>query len=277
MKYLNLFRMTGLLLLLLAVTTTVVVAQRPDRDRHRPRPPREHDMERGERRESPPHDRSSPPPMGLFGVLDADRDGTLSAEEIANAPKELAKLDKDGDGQISRRELADVFPMMPPHMRRGPEDRFEFGGPPPRGREGRDDRDGRRPDRGPPEGRRDFRPPRDRDEDRPPPQRRDMWPRGGQAMIDRIMRLDADGDGKISADELPDPMMRFMERVDSDGDGYITESELKQFAERMDERRKQFQDAPRRTRERRPARPEKESPGAQDTSNVGEVDEASEA
>jgi hypothetical protein len=38
------------------------------------------------------------------GVLDADRDGVLSASEIANAPSALRKLDKNHDGKLSLEE-----------------------------------------------------------------------------------------------------------------------------------------------------------------------------
>ncbi len=38
-------------------------------------------------------------------ALDADKDGELSAEEIANAPVALKSLDKDGDGTLSAGEL----------------------------------------------------------------------------------------------------------------------------------------------------------------------------
>ncbi len=42
-------------------------------------------------------------PLSVF--LDADRDGVVSAEEIANASTALLTLDKDGDGQLTRQEL----------------------------------------------------------------------------------------------------------------------------------------------------------------------------
>jgi Ca2+-binding EF-hand superfamily protein len=38
-------------------------------------------------------------------ALDTDKDGELSAEEIANAPAALKTLDKDGDGKLNREEL----------------------------------------------------------------------------------------------------------------------------------------------------------------------------
>ena len=49
----------------------------------------------------------------LFAVLDLDKDGTLSAEEIAKASESLKQLDKNGDGAIDRNELP------PPPMRPG--------------------------------------------------------------------------------------------------------------------------------------------------------------
>ncbi|MEZ6093591.1 MAG: hypothetical protein R3C03_05040 [Pirellulaceae bacterium] len=38
-------------------------------------------------------------------VLDADRDGVMSAAEIANAPNALLQLDADGDGQLTANEV----------------------------------------------------------------------------------------------------------------------------------------------------------------------------
>ena len=62
------------------------------------------------------------PPSPLMDILDADRDGELSAEEIANAPQALKKLDRNGDRKLGREELR---PMgMGPGGREGP------GGPP---------------------------------------------------------------------------------------------------------------------------------------------------
>ena len=59
--------------------------------------PPEERPQQGHRR---PH---GPPPV--VAVLDDDRDGIISAEEIANAPAALAKLDKNGDGELTRDEL----------------------------------------------------------------------------------------------------------------------------------------------------------------------------
>ena len=88
----------------------------------------------GERAPGPsPDRRDGPPPQmppGPFGPmrmpvmisLDANGDGELSAEEIADASRALSKLDKNGDGKLAREELVPAFPG-----RGGP------GGPPGRG------------------------------------------------------------------------------------------------------------------------------------------------
>lgn len=46
----------------------------------------------------------------LLTALDADRNGELSAAEIADAPKVLAKFDKNGDGKIVHEELLAHLP-----------------------------------------------------------------------------------------------------------------------------------------------------------------------
>ena len=45
----------------------------------------------------------------LVAALDANSDGILSAEEIANAPVALKKLDKNGDGKLTEDELRPNF------------------------------------------------------------------------------------------------------------------------------------------------------------------------
>ena len=41
------------------------------------------------------------PSPRLLRTLDANGDGVIDAEEIANAPAALRKLDKDGDGKLT--------------------------------------------------------------------------------------------------------------------------------------------------------------------------------
>jgi hypothetical protein len=52
----------------------------------------------------------------------------------------------------------------------------------------------------------------------------------------RIMRMDADGDGRVSADEMPERMRRQFDAMDTDGDGFIDEKEAEAAAERIRER-----------------------------------------
>lgn len=64
---------------------------------------------------------SAPLPMPIARALDANRDGTISSDEIAKAPDALRALDKNGDGQVTRAELMPRSPRGPsPDWRRDP-------------------------------------------------------------------------------------------------------------------------------------------------------------
>lgn len=65
----------------------------------------------------PPHDRRPPPPPPLLlPALDADENGELSAEEIADSSDALLDLDTNGDGELGKKEIA----PPPPKKRKGP-------------------------------------------------------------------------------------------------------------------------------------------------------------
>jgi len=67
----------------------------------------------------------------LMQALDANKDGTLDEQEIANASAALKALDKNGDGKITPDELRPAFPPGE-HGPGGP----GFRRPPPNGQEG---------------------------------------------------------------------------------------------------------------------------------------------
>jgi hypothetical protein len=56
-------------------------------------------------------------------------------------------------------------------------------------------------------------------------------------MVDRMMERDADGDGKLTADELPSFMSRIVQEADKNGDGALDRDELKAHMEERRNRR----------------------------------------
>jgi hypothetical protein len=71
----------------------------------------------------PPHGRFRLPPVIV--ALDADKNGRVSAEELADAPESLKQLDNNGDGELTFDELLPQGPPPPPAGEQGEE------GPPP--------------------------------------------------------------------------------------------------------------------------------------------------
>ncbi len=118
-------------LLVVGALVAVAVQAQPPRDG-------EGHLERDGRPGGPPRgDRPGPPPPHpLLEIFDTDRDGQISAEEIAAAPSVLEKMDTNNDGVITSEELP-----RPPRPELGP---------PPEGRRGQGDgpRDGGRRPRG---------------------------------------------------------------------------------------------------------------------------------
>jgi len=115
-----------------------------------------------------PHHR--PPPLPIVTVLDANGDGTIDADEIANAPAALKKLDKNGDGQLT------IDEYMPP-----------------------------RPDgtNGPPPG-----------------------PDGKRPVPPIVAALDLNGDGIIDASEIAAASTSLL-KLDKNGDGKLTPDEYR--------------------------------------------------
>ncbi len=155
-----------------------------------------------------------PPTPPLMLALDADKDGELSSDEIKNAATALKTLDKDEDGKLSREELRPQF------ARPGDGDAFRGPGSGGEGRPGdfrRPQPGGRGPGGGGEEG---------------GPARAGAGSRGGN-FVDRIMGCDSNKDGKVSKDEMPEPMQRLLERVDTNEDGAIDRKEAEAMVERF--------------------------------------------
>jgi hypothetical protein len=61
--------------------------------------------------------------------------------------------------------------------------------------------------------------------------------RNREDMAARMMRWDANGDGRLARDEAPDRMRDHFDRIDTNGDGVIDADEIEAMAERMQQRR----------------------------------------
>jgi Ca2+-binding EF-hand superfamily protein len=153
--------------------------------------------------------------MPIMVALDADKDGVISKTEIDNAAVALRKLDKNDDGELDAEELR---PKRPEGGR--PERGGEAGGR--GGRGGRGGEAGGRGGRGGEAGGRGGE------------AGRGAGARGGSGeMVERMMAMDKNNDGKISKEEAPERMKTMFDRVDSDSDGFIDKSEIEAMAARV--------------------------------------------
>lgn len=62
-----------------------------------------------------PEGRPEGPPRGnpIMQLIDSDRDGAISMDELDALVKKMKSLDKDGDGKLVREELAGLMPQRP--------------------------------------------------------------------------------------------------------------------------------------------------------------------
>ncbi len=118
-------------MLALGASAWVIIAQDNGGPADGPRPPRRQNMDNrgGPGGPGGPGDSGGPgmrarrpmiPPV--VAALDANHDGVLDAEEIANAATALKTLDKDGDGKLTMPELMGPPPQGmggPPEGRSG--------------------------------------------------------------------------------------------------------------------------------------------------------------
>jgi Ca2+-binding EF-hand superfamily protein len=157
-----------------------------------------------------------PPGGGLFGALDADRNGELSTAEIVAAGTALLKLDRNNDGKLTPDE---VFAGGPPGGMPGrPGDGRPGNGRPGEGRPGVGQPGNGLPG-GPPEGRR--------------PGQRGFGGQNPEELMQRLKAADTNTDGKLSKDEAPDFLKERFDRIDTNSDGFLDENEMRQMTRFM--------------------------------------------
>src|SRR5260370_195291 len=71
-----------------------------------------------------------PPPPGIIGAIDANHDGVIDADEIANASAALKSLDKNGDGVLTPDEFVGKPPKRPAGGNANRPNGNDAGGPP---------------------------------------------------------------------------------------------------------------------------------------------------
>ena len=70
-----------------------------------------------------------PPPSPIVEALDANHDGVIDSNEIANASAALKTLDKNGDGKLTADEFRPPRPNGPPGNEQGGPNANQQGGP----------------------------------------------------------------------------------------------------------------------------------------------------
>ena len=189
---------------------------------------------RSEGRRRPPFGRPGFRGPAFFRMLDTDKDGKITKEELSKAAEKFDELDADKDGSLDPREL-----FGPPPGEGGPRRRVASAKARPGKKNGR------------PEGRRK----------KGRPQVASAEGRRGRGGPERAFkRFDKNGDGKISNDEAPPRLKKRFSQVDRNNDGFIDVDEMKQRIRKLSERRGKRNGRPEGRRKKgRPQRPEEDN------------------
>ena len=140
-------------------------------------------------------------PAAMFLALDANKDGQLSGDEVPEAHKRLFERllrtsDKDGDGKLALAEFTAGLSETPDKPNK-----------------------------------------KDEPANRERPDQADQEARPGKL----FKRLDANGDGKVALDEVPEPrrdmFKKLVARGDKDGDGALSREEFVRAFPRGDEKK----------------------------------------
>jgi Ca2+-binding EF-hand superfamily protein len=135
-----------------------------------------------------------PPPSPVVMVLDANGDGVIDAQEIANTPAALATLDTNGDGKLTPDELRPPPPQNGQGNQRGSSSNSG-------------QRNGARAGRGGQQ------------------QNSGQGQGGDHPTPPLIQALDANGDGTIDAQEIANSSTA-LKSLDANGDGQLTHDEF---------------------------------------------------
>ena len=202
-------RTSRILTLAMALSTSIALAKPPPPPlKGGPPPP---DQNQNPPPDQPPGDdkgRPHPKPP-LLEALDLNKDGIISASEIAKAPESLKKLDKNGDGQITPDELRPPAPPQKGPPGKGPKkpkpDKAPHGNAPPADAP---------------------QPPPDKDNAEAPPADMPDGPAHRHPPSPLMEALDTNGDGILSADEIANAS-ESLKKLDKNGDGKLTPDEYR--------------------------------------------------